>query len=74
MKCLRCGKDIENNAPEGVTICGSCADDLRQEDDAEIMAAQAKAEYEAQMAEARESYEEEMHFEQMDTAEGYRYI
>jgi ribosome-binding protein aMBF1 (putative translation factor) len=72
MKCKRCGKDIEPNAPVGVTICGSCADDLRQEEEAMIASAQAEAE--AQMAAGREAYEEEMHMEQMDTAEGYRYI
>jgi hypothetical protein len=47
MKCKRCGQDIEADAPEGVNICGSCANDLRGEEDAEIMAAQAKAEVES---------------------------
>ena len=37
MKCVRCGQDIEADAPEGVNICGSCADNLRQEEDAEWM-------------------------------------
>jgi len=42
MKCKRCGQEIEADAPKGVVICGSCADDLRQEEDAEMMAIQAQ--------------------------------
>lgn len=34
MKCLRCGQEIEADAPEGVEICGSCADDCREEEKA----------------------------------------
>jgi len=69
MKCKRCKQDIENDAPEGVTICGSCADDLRAEEDAMIGAAEVEAE-----AMNREAYEEAMQDEQRDTARGYRYV
>lgn len=32
--CSRCEKPIESDAPEGVNICGTCADELRQEEEA----------------------------------------
>ena len=35
MKCKRCDQEIEADAPEGVEVCGNCADDLRQEKIAE---------------------------------------
>jgi len=43
MKCRRCGNDIEPDAPKDAVICGSCADDLRQEEEAEAMSEQDKA-------------------------------
>ena len=70
MKCDRCGNDIEEDAPEGVTICGSCADDLRQEAaarDAELMA----TDINYQMN--KEAYEEALAEEHFDTGGGWRY-
>ena len=75
MKCSRCLNDIEPNASEGVTICGCCADELRQEqnalEDQAIFEAQerAKAEFEA----SRDAYEEEEQARHFDDGGGYRY-
>jgi len=44
MNCTRCGQEIEIDAPLGVVICGSCADDLRAEEDAIAMSTQAEDE------------------------------
>jgi len=71
MKCIRCGQDIENDAPKGVTICGSCADDLRQEEEYQIMVAQEESINDQRN---REAYEDAMKDEQRDTAQGYRYV
>lgn len=67
MKCLRCPNDIEATAPTGVVICGSCADDLRQEEDASWTGDEA-------FWANKEAYEEAMHNDQMDTMGNYRYI
>jgi hypothetical protein len=66
MKCIRCEKDIENNAPANVVICGSCADDLRQDEEAERMSLANEAN--------REAYEEAQHDTHFDDGNGYRYI
>lgn len=76
MNCTRCLNNIEPNAPEGATICGSCADELRQEQDAlEDQAAfeeqeRAKAEFEAN----KDAYEEEKMNRHFDDGGGYKYI
>ena len=33
-KCLRCGKEIEPDAPADAVVCGNCADDCREEEKA----------------------------------------
>ena len=40
MKCIRCNQEIEADAPANVVICGSCADDLRSEAEAQLMESQ----------------------------------
>ena len=55
MKCKRCNQDIEADAPIGVVTCGSCADYLRQEEDAQEMAAEFE---EIEYAMNKEAYEE----------------
>jgi len=69
MKCIRCGQDIEADAPADVVICGSCADDLRAEGDAMVGAAEVEAE-----AMNKEAYEEAQYDKQYDSGNGYRYI
>ena len=71
MKCKRCEQDIEADAPEGVNICGSCADDLRQEDEYYAFIAQQES-INDQMN--REAYEESLREEQFDTGGGWRYV
>lgn len=66
MKCKRCEQDIEANAPEGVTICGSCADYLRQEEEAQI------ADIDFQMN--KEAYERDEQEGLADNGGGYRFI
>lgn len=39
MKCARCGQDIEQNMEGKTDVCGSCADVLRADADAEMMKA-----------------------------------
>ena len=73
MRCIRCPQDIETDAPANVVICGSCADDLRQEEEAEIMAIQAQDKAIAEQMN-REAYEDAQHDEQYDSGNGYRYI
>jgi len=46
IKCKRCGQEFEP-PDDKVNICGSCADDLRAEQDAYCEQAKAKAEAEA---------------------------
>jgi len=60
MKCKRCDQEIEADAPEGVEVCGNCADDLRQE--------------EAEAQANREAYEESERESRIDTGGGWRYI
>lgn len=36
MKCARCGNDIEQDMEGKTNICGSCADDLRNEENARL--------------------------------------
>ena len=72
MKCIGCGQDIEADAPEGVNICGSCADDIRQEEEAEHLYYQLEAEAEARAN--KEAYEEAVAEEQFDTGNGWRYV
>jgi len=72
MKCSRCGNEIEADAPANAVICGSCADDLRQEEEAEIMAEQDKAKAEGEAG--REAYEESLANERMDACDGWRYV
>ena len=75
-KCLGCHQDIEADAPEGVNICGSCADDLRAEQDALEGAAMAEAQDRArtEFEANREAYEEEERARHFDNGDGYRYI
>lgn len=49
MKCLRCGQEFELPNPDDkkTNVCGSCADELRAEDDAMVAQAEAEAEFEA---------------------------
>ena len=68
MKCIRCEQDFEM---PNANVCGSCADDLRQEEDAKLGEIEA-ADITDQMN--REAYEEAMEDAQRDTAEGYRHI
>lgn len=76
-KCTRCLQDIEPNAPEGATICGSCADELRAEQDALEGAAITEAEAEdrarAEFEANKEAYEEEERARHFDDGGGYRY-
>jgi ribosome-binding protein aMBF1 (putative translation factor) len=72
MKCKRCGQDIEADAPANVTVCGSCADDLRQEEDAEIESI-ALADKARQEQAAYEDYKAEEQFRHMDDGGGWRY-
>ena len=37
MKCIRCGQEIEQDMEGKTNICGSCADDLRMEEDADLL-------------------------------------
>lgn len=46
-KCLRCGQEFEPPASGDSEICGSCADELRAEQDAYAAQAEAEAEAEA---------------------------
>ena len=69
MKCKRCGKDIEADAPNNVDVCGSCADDLRQEEEYQIMVAQEEAKAD-QMD--KDAYEEEIREQQQESE--YRYL
>lgn len=61
MKCARCGKEFEYPGFK-TDICGNCADDLRQEEDAEIQAkiAEDEAQLRAKMEEedARQTFEQ----------------
>ena len=60
MKCVRCGQEIY--LPHwNSNICGSCADDLRQEEDAAIGAAEVEAE-----AMNRQAYEDEQRRDEAD--------
>ena len=63
MKCIRCNQDIESDAPANVKICGSCADDLRQEEKAMVTQLEA-ADIEFQIN--KEAYEETLREEQFD--------
>jgi len=67
MKCKRCDQDIETNAPPNVVICGSCADDLRQEEEAMITQLEAES-INDQMD--KEAYEEEMQRQESE----YRFL
>jgi hypothetical protein len=69
MKCIRCGIEFNKS---GTNICGSCADDLRQE---EYAIAEAKIEETRTLADQmnREAYEERLADEQADSGQGYRY-
>ena len=58
MKCKRCGQEIEADTSKGVVICGGCADDLRQEEEAELMAMSEQSKAEAEAQANREAYEE----------------
>ena len=72
MKCIRCGQEIY--LPHwNSNICGSCADDLRQEEDAEIEAI-ALADKARQEQAAYEDYKAEEQFRHMDDGGGYRYV
>jgi len=71
MKCKRCEQDIEVDAPPNVNICGSCADDLRQEEEHGIMVAQEEALTDRMNREAYEESEQERHF---DDGGGWRYV
>ena len=71
MKCRKCGQEIEANAPSGVVICGSCADDLRQEEKYQAFIAEQES-INDQMN--KEAYEESLREEHFDTGGGYRYI
>ena len=65
MKCIKCNQDIEPGAPANVKICGSCADGLRQEEEAATMAAQAESEH-IVFETNKEAYEETLREEQFD--------
>jgi len=67
-QCIRCGQEIYLPHWES-NVCGSCADELRPEEDA--MTAQAEAEDDAI---GRAAYEEAQHDAHFDTGNGYRYI
>ena len=69
MKCLRCDRDIEDDAPANVVICGSCADDLRQEEQAMMDTLEAEG-IADQMN--REAYEDSLRQRQGESE--YRYI
>jgi len=69
MRCIRCPQDIETDAPANVVICGSCADDLRQEEEATTMAAEAEAEH-IMFELNKEAYEEAQRENRLD----YRYM
>ena len=73
MRCIRCPQNIETDAPANVVICGSCADDLRQEEDATTMAAETEAEH-IMFEMNKEAYEDAQHDAQYDSGNGYRYI
>lgn len=64
MNCIRCGEEFDKS---NSNICGSCADDLRQEEEAMAMSAQAEAEADAMN---REAYEEAQRENELD----YRYL
>ena len=70
MKCKRCNKDIELDAPKDVRICGSCADDLRQEEAYQAFTAEQESINDQMNREAYEESERERHF---DDGNGYRY-
>ena len=79
MKCKRCRRDIEKDAPANAVICGNCADDLRREEEAmndeANMAGQSEAEAKAMAdASAREAYEDAQQEAHFDDGNGYRYI
>lgn len=76
MKCIRCGQDIEADAPANVVICGSCADDLRAEQDALEGAAMAEAEDKAKQEyeQNRQAYEDEERAQHFDDGGDYRYV
>ena len=65
MKCKRCGQEIEADALDGIVICGSCADDLRQEEEAEMMAIQAQDKAIAEQMNG-EAYEDAMRENRLD--------
>jgi len=76
MKCIRCGQEIY--LPHwNSNVCGSCADDLRAEEDAEMGAIQAqdKARQEQEAYQAnKDAYEESERDRHFDDGNGYRYI
>ncbi len=56
--CNRCKRLIEVDAPAGVNVCGSCADELRAEEDA-LIAEQQAIDEDMAFEMNRQAYEEE---------------
>jgi len=66
MICRRCGQGIEPDAPRDAVICGSCADDLKQEEMARQDAIEAE-ERDIAYQMNKEAYEEAQREEQQYT-------
>ena len=72
MKCKRCRRDIEKDAPVNAVICGNCEEEAMN--DQMNMAGQAETEAKAMAdALAREGYEDAQREGHFDDGNGYRY-
>ena len=57
-KCLRCGKEIEPDAPADAVVCGNCADDCREEEAAIQAEVEASASEDIAFEMDKEAYED----------------
>lgn len=59
MKCLRCGQEFKPPQDgRNYIVCGNCGDDLREEDNAVVMALDIEAEETTMFQMNKEAYEE----------------